>query len=96
MAIGIIATFEALPEHTEAVKAALLKVIESSRKDEGNQHYHLNVDPESSTTFVMIEQWASKELLAAHEETAHFKELVASLEGKLAQPLDVTTLSVID
>ena len=41
----------------------------------------------------MIEKYSSMEALAAHGKSAELAELVAALDGKLAQPMDVQVLA---
>ena len=42
---------------------------------------------------VMIEKYSSMEALAAHGKSAELAELVAALDGKLAQKMDVQVLA---
>ncbi|MGJ8514790.1 putative quinol monooxygenase [Carnimonas bestiolae] len=93
MSITLIATVEAQQAYADEVLSALKAVIAPSHQDEGCEHYQLNRDPESATTFYMIEQWASPEALDAHSSTAHFKALVSALEGKAE--LSIKQLEVV-
>lgn len=93
MSITLIATIEIQQAHLGEVLEALKEVEAASQHDEGCEHYRLNSDPESATTFYMIEQWASSAALEAHSGSAHFKALVGKLEGKAE--LSIKQLDVV-
>lgn len=93
MSIGIVATIEAKPEYLKDVEDVLRSLVAPSRQDEGNEYYSLNVDPNSPTTFVMVERWASEEALESHNQQPHFEQLLA-IKEKLAA-LDVKVLNTL-
>ena len=53
--------------------------------------YALHEGPDGR--IVMIEKYSSTEALAAHGKSAELAELVAALDGKLAQTMDVQLLA---
>ncbi|CFQ58749.1 antibiotic biosynthesis monooxygenase domain-containing protein [Yersinia frederiksenii] len=83
MEVRVIASLVAKPEFTAAVKAAVHQVIEPSREEQGNLQYDLHAESDKPGSFVFFERWESDEALEKHNKTAHFKEFVKSIEGKL-------------
>lgn len=89
--IGV-ATITPIPEHRDAVLAALLESIPAVHEEPGCDLYSLH---ESKTAFVIIEQWADGEALQAHGAGENFRALTAALDGLLAEPLDVKILKPV-
>ena len=78
----VVATITAKAGHEAAVKAALERVVVSSRAEAGCLRYDLHVDLAKPASFVMLEAWRDAEALAVHEATPHFQELVQTIGGK--------------
>ena len=92
MAVVIVATIFPAPEHREEVIAALeatAEVVHAS--EDGCLLYAMHEGPDGR--IVMIEKYSSMEALAAHGKSAELAELVAALDGKLAQKMDVQVLA---
>ena len=83
MEVRVIASLVAKPEFIDAVKEAVHLVIEPSREEKGNLQYDLHAESGQKGSFVFFERWASDDALEKHNKTAHFKEFVKSIEGKL-------------
>jgi quinol monooxygenase YgiN len=66
----------------DAVKEALLSLVEPTRKEPGCLCYSLHQSKADPTQFMFYEQWASKEDLDAHGKTPHMKALGGKLKGK--------------
>lgn len=92
MAVVVIATIHPLPEHRDAVRDAFLEVIPLVHAEDGCELYALN---EGRETFVMVEQWTSREALAAHSKGAPLATLAPKLEGKLAAETDVQLFTAV-
>jgi quinol monooxygenase YgiN len=88
--IVAIATITPLPEHREAVRAALETAAVAGHGEEGCLLYALHETPDA---FVMIEKWASPEAARAHGQGPVFAELTRAWDGKLAKPLSVQRLT---
>lgn len=69
-------------------------VIEHSKAEEGNNHYHLYEDTKDLNTFIFVEEWKDQAALDLHEETAHFKQFVGPLEDFLIEPIFVERYEV--
>ncbi|RLQ82828.1 putative quinol monooxygenase [Mycetocola zhadangensis] len=74
----------------DAVHEALLPAIAAVHEEPGCILYAIHRTPEN--TILMIEKWESAELLDAHGAGAAVAALNASLQGKLARPVEVTRL----
>jgi len=88
MTLIVVATIDALPDHIDAVRAALETVVPPSRAEKECLRYELHVDNKIPTRFIMLEEWA----VTAHEGTHHFKALGAAVAGKVSK-VDVAELS---
>ncbi|MCP1228018.1 putative quinol monooxygenase [Acetobacter fabarum] len=79
----------------DAVAKAMAACAPASRAEATNRQYVPNRDLDDPQTLIFIERWASRQALADHMETPHFKQLAAALEGKLEEPLQVHILQPV-
>ena len=79
--LTIVANIEAKADKIEFVKAALLKLIEPTRLEEGCIQYDLHKDNNNPALFTFIETWATPALLQAHLNSPHLKAYVQASEG---------------
>ena len=77
------------------LERALLTLQTASRADRGCLQYSVFGDLGDENRFVLFEEWATAELLAAHNEQAHVREFVAHAEELLSEPFTVTWMSPI-
>jgi quinol monooxygenase YgiN len=91
MAIVVIATLFPIPEHRDAVIAAL-ETAEGTvhATEDGALLYALHEAPDGR--LVMIEKYTDDAAVAAHQSGAGLAELSAALKGKLSAPVDVQVL----
>ncbi|WP_067089087.1 putative quinol monooxygenase [Methanobrevibacter curvatus] len=77
----------------EGKKVDLLEItkelIKKTRLENGNISYNLFNDSEDENSFVMVEQWESKDHLNAHMEIEHFKKFADAVGSILAEDLDI-------
>jgi quinol monooxygenase YgiN len=66
----------------DAVKEALLGMVEPTRKEPGCLCYNLHQSKSDRTQFMFYEQWASKEALDAHGKTPRMKALGEKLKDR--------------
>jgi quinol monooxygenase YgiN len=78
----LVAMVKAKPGEEEAVKQALLSLVEPTRKEPGCLCYNLHQSKADKAQFMFYEQWASKDALTAHGKTPHMKALGAKLKGR--------------
>ncbi len=90
----LVATVKAKPGQEDAVRAALLTMVEPTRKEEGCLCYKLHQAKEDPTRFMFYEQWARREDLDAHSRSAHMKALGPKLEGK-TEPSELTFFELV-
>jgi quinol monooxygenase YgiN len=78
----VVATITAKEGNEVLVREALEKIVPPSRAEAGCIRYDLHVDLGNHASFVMLEAWRDEAVLAAHEATPHFQQLVSSIAGK--------------
>ncbi len=79
--INVIAHIQAKEEHLDAVLAALLKLIEPTRKEAGCLKYELFQDNNNKNLFIFVEQWESHALLQQHLQSEHIAAYIKATEG---------------
>lgn len=90
MTIVVTAVFTPEDGARDQVVAALEPAIAEVHKEPGCLLYAIHDAPNGQ--IVMIEKWESAELLDAHGDGDAVRRLNASLEGLLADPVEVTRL----
>jgi quinol monooxygenase YgiN len=81
-AVILTAMVKAKPGQEEAVKEALLSLVEPTRKEPGCLLYNLHQSKSDPTMFMFYEEWASQEALDAHGKTPHMRALGAKLKDR--------------
>jgi len=81
-AVILTAMVKAKPDQVEAVKDALMSLVEPTRKEPGCLCYNLHQSKADPTQFMFYEQWANKDAFDAHGQTPHMKVLSEKLKGK--------------
>ncbi|MCG6890629.1 MAG: antibiotic biosynthesis monooxygenase [Gammaproteobacteria bacterium] len=76
MAYILAVTWIARPGNEEKVHEILQQMGEASRQEAGVVTYTTHVDPDNPREFFIYEKYHDIGGLEAHQETAHFKELV--------------------
>jgi quinol monooxygenase YgiN len=91
MAVVIVATLFPVPEYRDEVIAAIGKVQQKVHaSDDDCLLYALHEGTDGRLVF--IEKYTSMEAIGAHSKSPELAELVAALDGRLAQPMDVQVL----
>ena len=92
MAVIVIATLFPVAEHRgEVIEALEIAADKVHASDDDCLLYALHEGPDGR--LVMIEKYSSMEALAAHGKSPELAGLVAALDGKLAQPMDLQVLA---
>eukprot|EP00755_Sulcionema_specki_P026590 Sspe_Gene.85986::Locus_56720_Transcript_1_1_Confidence_1.000_Length_510::g.85986::m.85986 len=65
---------------------ATRKNCENSQKEPGNVRFDLIQSEENRSKFIIIETYETKEAVAAHKETAHYKEWRDTVADMMAGP----------
>jgi len=71
------------PEYKEEVLEALQKIVDETRKEEGNISYELYGNISNNLEYTIIEGWRSKEDIDIHNNSEHFAEFKQAIEGKV-------------
>lgn len=78
--------FEVKPGSADAFEAAFLKAIKATRREKGNQAYHLHRGTENPNVYALYERWKDLDALREHVKAAHVEELLKAVEPILAGP----------
>jgi quinol monooxygenase YgiN len=76
MAYVLAVTWTAQAGNEEEVRELLRQLGEASRREPGVINYTTHVDPENPREFFIYEMYHDADGLEAHQQTAHFQELV--------------------
>lgn len=93
MTVIVTAAFTPKDGAYDQVVAALSPAIAEVHEEPGCLLYAIHESPTGQ--IMMIEKWESAQLLDAHAAGEPVKRLVASLEGLLEKPVEVTRLAPI-
>lgn len=91
--VWLMPVFVAKAGHEADLQEALGTLQTISRKDPGCLEYSIFSDDQRPGTFVLIEGWARREDLTAHNGETHVKEFVIGVERLLSVPFSVTPLT---
>ena len=92
MSVVVVATVIPQPEHRAEVIAAYTQAIARVHAEDGCELYALN---QAEDRLMMIEKWASREALGAHNQGAALAALRSQLAGKIAGPAEVIVLEAV-
>jgi quinol monooxygenase YgiN len=84
--ITVVAEMRAKPGKEEAMRQAVLSVVEPTRKEAGCVQYDLHVHAAEPGRFVFYENWTSDEALAQHSASDHLKIFRAAIADLLENP----------
>jgi quinol monooxygenase YgiN len=91
--VNVVAKFVAKKGQEDVLKTVLTGLIAPTRKDPGYLAYDLYESTQRPGEFVLVEAWASKELLAEHLDTPHLNGFKAKAPELLAVPMEVKLFS---
>lgn len=87
-----LAILRALPGRRDALLTALLRLIEPTRAEPGNQDYVLFESRSEPGTFYMREAFDDQAALDTHFATPHFQAFAQGVDALLASPLELLFL----
>ncbi len=93
MKVDVVAHIQAKPGQESAVRAVLEGFIAPTGQENGCLRYELFVDADDPTKFTFIEEWASREALNVHGQSAHIIAGRAKMPDLLAGPSWVQVLT---
>ena len=91
----LVARVIANPGHEEAVRQALLRLVENTRKEKGCLQYDLHRSIEDAANFVFYELWETEEDLKAHANSAFMQAHRERVSGAIAKTV-VDRLSLLE
>jgi len=95
MALVVLATWRAQPEHVERVAELLGRLSPPSREEPGCRHYQAQVAPDEPATFLIYEVYDDEAALAAHRASDHFQQLAAGQAIPLLAERSVRTYETL-
>jgi quinol monooxygenase YgiN len=93
MKIDVVAHIHAKPGQEAAVRAVLEGFISLTLNEDGCLRYDLFVDADDPAKFTFIEEWASRQALTVHGQSAHIVAGRARMGDLLAGPSWVQVLT---
>ena len=93
--VSVVAEVKAKPGREAELRAALLELIEPTRREDGCVQYDLHVHTSDPARFVFYENWTSQEALGRHAASAHLRALGEKLKDLAAEPARVETYARI-
>ncbi len=79
--LTIVANIFAKQDSIELVKSELMKLIDTTRAEEGCIDYDLHQNNENPAHFLFYENWQSRELWQQHMGSQHLADYLAATEG---------------
>ena len=83
--LTIVANIKANADKVDLVKSELLKLIATTRAEEGCINYDLHQDNENPAHFMFYENWQSRELWQTHMANQHLADYMTATEGAVAE-----------
>jgi quinol monooxygenase YgiN len=84
--IVITARMKLKPEAVEPAKKELSKLVAATCAEAGCISYELLQTGKEGTSFMILENWNSKEDLDRHSQSAHFKAWMDASKDMMAEP----------
>ncbi|MEZ5965831.1 MAG: putative quinol monooxygenase [Planctomycetota bacterium] len=89
MVIHVVARAVARPEARGALQAALLAVVDPTRREPGCRRYEVCQSVDDLDEFVVIEEWRSQDDIDAHMRSTHVQTLLATVADLVAAPPEI-------
>lgn len=93
--VMVVARVKAKPGQESKVKQECLSLVAPSRAEKGCINYDLFRALDDPTLFIFYENWASREDIERHLETPHCSAFDREVEGRLAEPEEITLCEMI-
>ncbi|HEU5410173.1 MAG TPA: putative quinol monooxygenase [Candidatus Acidoferrales bacterium] len=93
--LTVIAYIFAKPGEEQRVRAALLGLVEETRKEKGCINYDLHESEDNPAHFVMYENWRSAADLEEHARSAHLRDFGKNMGPFLERPTEITKWNMV-
>jgi quinol monooxygenase YgiN len=84
--LTVVAHFQAQPGKEDALRQALLALVQPTRAEEGCVQYDLHEENAKPGNFVFYENWKSKEALDLHMASPHFSAFLPRVPELCGEP----------
>lgn len=81
--LSIIAAIVVKESSKNELEKVFRNLVDHTRKESGNIAYDLHQDIKNPLKYTFIEVWKSQDDINKHNETAHFKEFLKAIDGKV-------------
>ena len=81
--LTIVANITAKSEQVDFVKTELVKLIATTRSEDGCVQYDLHQDNDNPAHFLFFELWESRQLWQDHMAAQHLADFQAATEGAI-------------
>jgi len=89
--LTVVAEMQAQPGKEEALRRAVLALIEPTRKEDGCVQYDLHVHSNDPARFVFYENWTSQAHLDRHAASPHIQEFRTAIADLVTAPPRIET-----
>jgi quinol monooxygenase YgiN len=89
--LTVVAEMQAKPGKEDALRRAVLALIEPTRREDGCVQYDLHVHSNDPSRFVFYENWTSQSHLNRHAASTHIQEFRTVTADLLAAPPRIET-----
>lgn len=89
--LTVVAEMQAKPGKEDALRRAVLALIEPTRDEDGCVQYDLHVHSSDPARFVFYENWTSQQHLDRHAASPHIQEFRSIIADLLAAPVRIET-----
>jgi quinol monooxygenase YgiN len=93
--VDVVAILRIKPESIEAARPTVEKLIEETRKEEGNVRYDWYQDSKEAGTFVVLETFKSLEAFQKHNGSDHLKSAGEKFKEWCSHPTEVRVLKPV-
>lgn len=93
--LTVVAEMQAKPGKEDALRRAVLALIEPTRQEDGCVQYDLHVHTSDPARFVFYENWTSPAHLDRHAASAHIQEFRTAIADLVVEPPRIETYSRI-
>ena len=93
--LTVIAYIFAKRGEEQRVRAALLGLVDDTRKEKGCINYDLHESEDNPAHFLMYENWRSAADLEEHARSAHLREFGKNMGSFLDRPTEITKWKMV-
>lgn len=83
--LTIVANIKAKANKIDLVKEQLVKLIDTTRAEQGCINYDLHQDNNNPAHFVFYENWESRELWQTHMANQHLQDYMTATDGAVEE-----------